>query len=354
MRSMALGWTPVLAAVLSLSAGRAWAVTPLLQLRFSTDITTSLDTSTLNDEDVGIDNLAGTVSLQSIGSIPAETDLDGYAVRPNGNQLLSFDTAVVLPGGLTAGPADVVRYDGATYSMEFNGAARGVPNGVNIDAVAIYGSSLLLSFDVAVDLGALHAEREDLVLFDGAGFTMFFDGSAAGVSPDLNLDAASYLDCDDHLLLSFDGSGTIGGVAFDDEDVLEYNRAGTWELAYDGSARHPGWSAADLDDAHAVVDLGPGPAAVFGQTIASDADKSTLRWPSAVPFRSVKGAFATSANIGAYTVTVASTGAGSSYFDPATPAAGTGFWYLVRRWGCAQYSWQSTLGAEPGRDSALP
>ena len=37
-------------------------------------------------------------------------------------------------------------------------------------------------------------------------------------------------------------------MVFDDEDVLEYDLfTGTWEIAYDGSARHAAWSGANLD-----------------------------------------------------------------------------------------------------------
>jgi hypothetical protein len=50
------------------------------------------------------------------------------------------------------------------------------------------------------------------------------------------------------LALSFDGGGSLPGVAFADEDVLEYDVvAGTWEVTYDGSAHHIGWDAANLD-----------------------------------------------------------------------------------------------------------
>ena len=50
------------------------------------------------------------------------------------------------------------------------------------------------------------------------------------------------------LALSFDGGGSLPGVTFADEDVLEYDVvAGTWEVTYDGSAHHPGWDAANLD-----------------------------------------------------------------------------------------------------------
>lgn len=330
------------------------SATALSELRLAPDTTVTLGAATVNDENAAADNLTGTVTVLSIGAIPAETALDAYAVRPHGEQLLSFDTTVVLPGGATAKPGDVWRYDGAGYAVEFDAAARGVPDAANLDSVALYGSSLLLSFDVALDLGGVHCEPEDLVLFDGAAFSLFFDGSAAGLAPGLNLDGADYLACNGHLLLSFDGSGSIGGVSFDDEDALEFDRAATWQMSYDGTAHDANWAPADLAVIHATVNLGPGPPAVFGQTVTADANKSTFRWPSSVSFREVRGSFVSSASVGAYAVTATILGAGNTFVDASTPVSGSGFWYLVKRGGCVQTSWQSTLGQEPGRDGSIP
>ncbi len=332
----------------------AFSATPLSEIRVSPDTTVTIGGTTANDEGVLRDNLAGSVTLIPIGSIPAETDLDAYNVRPSGVQLLSFDTTVVLPGGVTARPGDVVRYDGAGYAIEFNAVAVGIPDGVNLDAVAVYGGSLLLSFDRAFDIAGLHVEPADLVLFDGASFKSFFNGQTAGIAPGLNLDAADYLPCNGHLLLSFDGSGTIGGVDFDDEDVLEFDGAGTWEMAYDGSAHDPNWGPADLDAVHAVVNLGSGTPVVFGQTVKVDADKATFRWPVGIAFRAVRGSFTTSSSIGAYAVQTITMGTSNVLVDPNPPPAGTGFWYLVKGGGCTPTSWQSTLGQEPGRDAAIP
>lgn len=111
------------------------------------------------------------------------------------------------------------------------------------------GTDLLLSFDARVTLGGVTAEREDLVRFNGSSYTLYFDGSAAGIPAGLNLDAADSLGGGNvALALSFDGSGSLPGVTFADEDVLEYNLAKhTWEIAYDGSAQHSDWSGANLD-----------------------------------------------------------------------------------------------------------
>ena len=105
----------------------------------------------------------------------------------------------------------------------------------------------MLSFDTAVAFAGFTAEDEDLVRVSDSSFSLFFDGSAAGVAPGLDLDAAERLS-NGHLLLSFDGSGSLGGVSFDDEDVLEHDPdAGTWELAYNGSAERTLVGGANLD-----------------------------------------------------------------------------------------------------------
>ena len=56
----------------------------------------------------------------------------GRAAISNGDRLLAFDTTVIL-GALTAEPRDVVRYDGASYSLELDGSNAGIP-GLQIPA----------------------------------------------------------------------------------------------------------------------------------------------------------------------------------------------------------------------------
>ena len=226
----------------------AYAVTPLSTVRYAPDITVVLGGTVVTPQNVARDNLAGVVSLVSIGTIPNGTDVIAYSPLVNGDQLLAFDTTLSLPGGLIERPGDVVRFNGTTYSLEFAATANGLPNGVMTDAVAqISPNDLLLSFDVTVTLGSIIAAPKDLVRFKNGTFSLFFDASVAGVPAGLNLDAVDCLPRNGHLLLSFDGSGTVGGVSFDDEDVLEYSpESNTWVLAYDGSAQHAGWPPADL------------------------------------------------------------------------------------------------------------
>ncbi len=232
------------------------AATPLLDVAVSPDVAVSLSSTFVSDRELGHDDLAGMVSTLSFPGIPDAADVVGHHVLVGGDRLLALDTAALLPStpsAIAVRAGDVVRYDGADYTLEFDATSVGIPDGVVVDAVTTVNGDLLLSFDTAVSLaaGSIVADDEDLVRWSGATFSLFWDGSAAGVPGALDVDAAHWIDSVSALLVSFDGSGQVGLVAFDDEDLLErWEGAGTWELAYDASAQHVGWSGGpDLDAA---------------------------------------------------------------------------------------------------------
>lgn len=234
-----------LAATALACAAPAWsATTPLDALYISPDSAITIQNLTvLPGEAVRTSPLA----LADLGVLPKEANLIGYHRTADGRQLFTLDVSATLAGGVTVTPADVVAYDGNDYTIEFDGLARGLPRGVEIDAIAMIDGDLLLSFDSAVSFSGFTADDEDLVRVAGGSISLFFDGSAAGVAPGLDLDGAERLS-NGHLLLSFDGSGSLGGVSFDDEDVLEHDpAAGTWEIVFDGSLTGTGWGGADVD-----------------------------------------------------------------------------------------------------------
>ena len=238
------------------------ALTSLGSIRYSPDVTVVLGGVTVDHNEVAEDDLSGGVSVVNIGTVPSSAIVTAYDRLPNGHQLLSFDTTVSLPGGVIARRGDVVRFDGAAYTIELDAGANGVPSGAVTDAVSEIGpGDLLVSFDVAVEIGGVFADDEDLLRFHGGTISLFFDGSAAGIDPALDLDAAHFLPANGHLLLAFDGSGTVGGVSFAQSDVLEYAPAtGAWEASYRGTSEHAGWAAAELHGLSAVVGNQPPPA----------------------------------------------------------------------------------------------
>ena len=231
---------------------------------FSPDITVSLGSGpvTVDDDDAASDDGTGNVSIPPylapmFSAIPASAQISDFELSEAATVgwVLTTDTTAALPGLPASSPAeprDVVRFDSGTgnFSTSFDGSANGVPDGVAIDASATDPSDrLLLSFDTTVALpGGTTADDEDVVSFASGTYAMVYDGSAHGVEANLDVDAAHWLRGTDRLLLSFDGSGEVGGVAFDDEDVIAYDTvAGTYSMYFDASASDPAnWPAADL------------------------------------------------------------------------------------------------------------
>jgi hypothetical protein len=188
-------------------------------------------------------------------SLPDGSNLDAFDRFPNGDVVFSTDITVAvagLPAPGIATPGDVVMVDEQGAAIVFSAAAVGLPAGTDVDAVgAESDSDLLLSFDTTVNVGGVVVDDEDVVRIDtqGAPAVLVYDGSARGVVAGLDLDGVYRSLDDDRLLLSFDGSGSLGGIAFDDEDLLEWDPAtGAYALAYDGSAPPAAWSTgADVD-----------------------------------------------------------------------------------------------------------
>jgi hypothetical protein len=234
---------------------------------------------TLADDDAARDDGAGNVTpvlLTMLGAaLPTNAEIAGLELSTNSAPRLALDVTTPLPGLPVASPAeprDVVRWDPNTssYALDFDGSANGVPAGVRIDAVSLNAANdLLLSFDTTVSLPGLGiVDDEDLVRFAGGIYTLVFDGSANGVAAGLDLDAASRPALGSNLLLlSFDGSGNVGAVGFDDEDTLLFDPgSGAWAMFADASLSDPAdWPRADasaLPEPGAAVTLATGAVAL--------------------------------------------------------------------------------------------
>ncbi len=109
---------------------------------------------------------------------------------------------------------------------------------------------LYLSLGSSTTLGGLGVANEDIVAFDGASFSLYFDGSDVGAAS-FKLDAFTILSPTE-ILVSFTGAGTVGGVAMDDSDVLKFTAtslgattAGSFSMYFDAS--DVGLSTSDED-----------------------------------------------------------------------------------------------------------
>ncbi len=242
---MVKGRLPIFLASLSAWMGAGAAIAQEV-VSASPDVTIEIGGAVASDHDVAVDDPFGIVVLEDLGPIPEASDVVALGLDLDGDLLVAFDTTTLLSGGVVARPGDVVRYDGVAHSIEFDAAKAGLPDGVLTDATSHAPDGLLLSFDCTVDLGAgLVVADEDLVGWDGSVFSLVFDGSAEGLDSALDVDAAHDAG-GGALLLSFDTTGQVGGIVFDDEDLVRFDGS-SWSLEFDASAADSDWASADLD-----------------------------------------------------------------------------------------------------------
>lgn len=236
-----LGWLTATTVALAAAPGLAQEV-----VSASPDITIAVGSTVVQDDDAAVDNQLGLVLLENLGTLPEASDVVALGSEVDGDRLIAFDTTTALAGGVVARKGDVVRTDGATYAIVFDASAEGVPASAGTDAVSLAPGGLLLSFDTTVSLpGGVVAADEDLVVWDGADFTLAFDGSTEGVDASLDVDGAQALGGGAYLL-SFDTTGNVGGATFADEDVVRFDGA-AFSLELDMTSLAPAWAAADLD-----------------------------------------------------------------------------------------------------------
>ena len=168
---------------------------------------------------------------------------------PAGYPVFALATAQLLDGSRTE-PRDLLSIDSKLEDVEviWSGANAGVPDGAAIDAAAEDGGDLLLSFDVTVALDGLVVDDEDIVRWSVAdGWVEVLDLADFGVPSELDLDGLE-LRSSGALWLSFDGSGEIEGIFFDDDDVLELAPAtASWRKVLDGADDLGLADGADLD-----------------------------------------------------------------------------------------------------------
>ncbi|MBP6016026.1 MAG: hypothetical protein KA586_04840 [Candidatus Promineofilum sp.] len=167
---------------------------------------------------------------------------------------LPFDVYVspkknVQIDGVGYADEDVVLYNGTTceWSLVFDGTAHGLPAAANIDALAVDGSDLYISFLAPLTVPGISGKVDDsdVVKFSGGVFSPYFDGSNFGLSINAeDVDAIAF-DETGKLLMSTTGAYLVNGLPKgQDEDVLRFDGA-AWAVYFDGS-NNAGLGAEDI------------------------------------------------------------------------------------------------------------
>ena len=137
-------------------------------------------------------------------------------------------------------------------------------------------------------IGGLSVARDDIVAWDGASFSIFFDGSDVGLTDQfgtLTIDALDVISPNEILLSFAEAGGILGFGSFDDSDIVKFtatslgqNTAGSWSFYFDGSDVGLTQSGEDIDAIELLPDgrLLVSTIDVFSVTGASGQDEDLL------------------------------------------------------------------------------
>jgi uncharacterized delta-60 repeat protein len=181
------------------------------------------------------------VSVDSNGA-QANNTSDAASLSADGSQIAFASDATNLVPGDTNSTRDIFLHRRGPASTDPTNTPTYTPTDTpTLTATPPYSyNPLYLSLTSSQTIGGVSSADEDILRFDGANWSLFFDGSDVGVgSPDLF--AFSILDADT-ILMSFGTNVTVNGIAATPQDVLRFDStslgsttAGTWSLYFDGS-----------------------------------------------------------------------------------------------------------------------
>jgi uncharacterized protein YjiK len=125
---------------------------------------------------------------------------------------------------------------------------------VTVTDVAEAAAQLYFSVGTAQTLGGISVTPQDIIAFDGTGFSLYLDGSGVGLDAASEVIDAFDILADGRVLVSTTGNVSVPGLSGKDEDVLELTptsqgpvTSGNWAMYFDGSAFGLSSSGEDVD-----------------------------------------------------------------------------------------------------------
>jgi hypothetical protein len=211
---------------------QAQVIAPYLtEIDFNTDIDYLLNGISIFNNDVMVDNLDGVLEVTAtpfnIRNI-RDAKIDGYHRDASGRGYFSFDVDTRVNGGLVL-KSDIIRCENLNCSSTVLFFDANVLNlkTVNINAFTLDPDNGDLIFSIASDavITGLDFLAADLIRFDGSSFSLEYDSLSENLSRNQNIDALTLLP-NNRYLASFDKEGTV-------HEIFEYDRLSRiWGVAY--------------------------------------------------------------------------------------------------------------------------
>jgi hypothetical protein len=207
--------------------------------------------------DIGAVEFVGNTSTATPTFTPTKTNTPTltptFTSTPpsTGNPLYLSLTSSQTIGGISAADEDILKFDGQTWSLFFDGSDVGVGSPDLFAFSLLDSDSILMSFTATVTVNGITATPQDVLRFDATSlgsttagtFSLYFDGSDVGMDVSAeSIDSLSLLP-DGRLLFSTTGDPSLPGLTTGkDEDVLAFTptslgstTSGTWSIYFDGS-----------------------------------------------------------------------------------------------------------------------
>jgi len=148
-------------------------------------------------------------------------DIDAFHLLDNGNYLLSTNNNAVL-GGLSFTDGDIVEYNPTTDTSSLFFDEGLFSYDTDINALFYYNGYIAMSTQGPVTLGGLAFEDGDIVVYDPATdvAVLIFDEDLFSGNEDID---ALHVLSNGNILLSTNGNAYLGGLSFEDGDLVEYN-----------------------------------------------------------------------------------------------------------------------------------
>ncbi len=174
--------------------------------------------------------------------VPGSANIDGFSRVDATHFYASFTGNVTVGGVQAADEDVVYYNNGAwSLYMDGSANGNGLGGGsTDVDAISVRGGSLYVSLSNGTTPPGVSGSGDDADIYrwNGLGssprFTRVVDASAIGLSNNVDVDGFVWVSGSDWAF-SFAGNTSIGGVSVNDEDVVR--RVGSsWSLYFDGSA----------------------------------------------------------------------------------------------------------------------
>ncbi|MEW6419257.1 MAG: LamG-like jellyroll fold domain-containing protein [Nitrospirota bacterium] len=203
-------------------------------LFFSTDIPATIGSNSFEERDI-IKYEPPDFSLYLSGStlgIPKGVNINAFGISGS-NNIFSVDVPITL-GGMDFTERDLILYDGTNFSKLLDGSDVGIPDGARINAATVLSDgSIIFSLDIPASMGGLSFKANDLIKYDGSSFSLYFNGLANGIPESANIDGV-WVSSAGEILFSLDIPCSLNGLEVKDKDIIKWSN-GSLSKYFDGT-----------------------------------------------------------------------------------------------------------------------